>query len=510
MKIRRMGRIRRPTTDEIIQLAKIDYLHLSKDEADKFVIAAEGILNHLDRLDDIPEKPLPIKYTSRDRGYSPSEDEDPFNIFVTKCLVRGANKGKLLGKKVGIKDNISVQGIPMTNASRLSETYIPNIDATVVTRLLDEGAVIVGKLNMDDLSKAGTSETSIFGAVRNPINPEYSPGGSSSGSGAALANGDVDIAIGVDQMGSARIPACWCGVLSIKATHGLVPSFGIAYQDHTLDHVCPMATNAMDLALTLEVIAGDDPNDPQWVRGPIKVSRYSKQIKNDVKGLKFGLIKESINWPNSEADVVEAVIDASKDLRKVGVSCQEVSVPFFKDALSIWSSIILHSSSAMMESGGEGYWRKGWYNTYWNKYFGNAREARSDDLPPRIKLGIIMGRYMRTKYHSIYHSKAQNLRIMLTEAVEDAFTKYDVLVTPTTVIKPPKLDQKANEIDVHRVPGGINTCPFNLTGHPAITVPCATRKGLPVGIQFIGPYYSEGLLLRIAYTFEKNFDWKSA
>ncbi|MCH8022546.1 MAG: hypothetical protein IH932_02220, partial [Thaumarchaeota archaeon] len=126
MKIRKMGKIRRPTADEIAQLAKIDYLHLSKEEVERFVISAEDILNHLDRLDDIPEKPLPVKYPQRDRGYRPNEDEDPYNIFITKCLVRGASKGKLFGKKVGLKDNISLQGVPMTNASRLSETYIPN------------------------------------------------------------------------------------------------------------------------------------------------------------------------------------------------------------------------------------------------------------------------------------------------------------------------------------------------------------------------------------------------
>ena len=168
----------------------------------------------------------------------------------------------------------------MTNASRLGEHYIPAIDATVVTKLLDAGAIIVGKLNMDDFSFSGTSETSFFGAVRNPINPDYSPGGSSSASGAAVAAKEVDIALGVDQGGSARTPASCCGVVAIKPTHGLVSSYGLAYMDYTIDHICPIARSVEEVALALQVLAGFDPKDPEWVRSEIHAENYHDLLAN--------------------------------------------------------------------------------------------------------------------------------------------------------------------------------------------------------------------------------------
>src|SRR5581483_2497108 len=174
-----------------------------------------------------------------------------------------------------VKDNISVAGVPTTNASRMPP-YIPDVDAVVVERIIEAGGAIVGKLNMDDMAAAGTGETSAFGPARNPIDPARSAGGSSGGSGAAVASGEVDIALGVDQGGSGRIPAAFCGVVTVKATQGLVPSFGVAHIDHTIDSVTPIARSVADVATTLEVIAGEDWRDPQWVRGPLIADHYAE------------------------------------------------------------------------------------------------------------------------------------------------------------------------------------------------------------------------------------------
>ena len=231
---------------------------------------------------------------------------------------------------------------------------------------------------MDDMSFSGTSESSFYGAVRNPHKPDYSPGGSSSASGAAVASGDVDIAIAVDQAGSARMPASWSGVTSIKATHGLVPSFGLTYMDQTIDFVCPVTRTVAELAQALEIIAGDDDNDPQWVRGPLKVEEYTKHLHRSMEGLKIGLIKESLEWDGSEHDVSDAVREALNKMSAKGASVEEVSIPMFKDAPAIWAGILIPGFAATIESNGDGYGHEGYYNTHWNEFFGKARKTMSN------------------------------------------------------------------------------------------------------------------------------------
>jgi amidase len=510
---RPLGKIRCPSLDQIRQLAEFEYMNLTDEEAQGIKDLCNDLLNSIDRVDDLPQQIPKVKYPQRDIGYRPSREEDPFNIFITKCYVRGASSGKLLNKKVGIKDNISLQGVLMTNASRLSETYIPNLDATIVTRLLDEGAIIVGKLNMDDYSFSGTSETSIFGAVRNPLNPEYSPGGSSSGSGAAVANGDVDIAIGVDQGGSARVPACCNGVVSMKATHGLVPSFGIAYLDHTFDFVCPIARTVKDVALALEVMAGPDENDPQWTKHQIHTENYSEQLEateEELSKIKIGTITESVNWQGTDPDIKNAFSIAIEKLESLRITTTRVSVPLYQETGAIWLAILVHSISAMIDSCGEGYWHGGYYNSIWNEHIGRARKTKANHFPPLLKGSLILGRYLRNEYFSVYHSKAQNLRNQFRRELDKMLEKVDVLATPTMIIKPPRLEDKISFAEAAK--RGVlllnNTIPFNLSGHPAITVPCGLRGGLPVGMQLISKHFHESTLFKVAHAFEKNFDFR--
>ena len=229
--------------------------------------AIDGLLGALELLHATPG--LALRHPpagSRDPGRRPSRHEDPYNAFIRVCDVRGAGSGLLAGRTVGLKDNIDVAGIPTSNASA-TRAFTPARDAVVVERILAAGGRIVGKLNMDDFGAGASGETSAFGPPRNPHDPTRSAGGSSGGSGAALAAGAVDLALGVDQAGSARIPASFCGVVAVKATHGLIPSQGVTHLDHTLDAVCPMASTVEDAALLLEAIAGDDWRDPQWVGG---------------------------------------------------------------------------------------------------------------------------------------------------------------------------------------------------------------------------------------------------
>ena len=259
------SRVVPPGVEEIARCAELDGIELAAGEADELlpvVAALTDFADLLDRLDG--ELPLPAP-EPRDPGYVPSSDENPHNAFIRRCHVEGSGSGPLAGLTVGLKDNISLAGIPTTNGSRMTSST-PVHDAVAVERILAAGGTIVGKLNMDDFGASGLGETSAFGAPRNPVDPTRSAGGSSGGSGAAVRAGEVDLSLGVDQGGSGRIPAAFCGVVAVKPTHGLVPSWGIIHIDHTIDFVTPIARTVEGAALLLGVIAGHDWRDAQWVR----------------------------------------------------------------------------------------------------------------------------------------------------------------------------------------------------------------------------------------------------
>ena len=517
--------VKKPDKTRIRELSAGEYLHLSDEEAQGVGLFFDDLLASIRSVEEHYERDIQsaMKDTQaverREAGSRPEKSEDPYNAFVRKFIVEGASEGPLKGKRIGIKDNINIAGIPTTNASALSELYVPSRDATIVTRLLDAGAVIVGKLNLDNLSFSGTSETSIFGPVRNPVNMDYSPGGSSSGSGAATAASLVDIAIGVDQGGSARVPACCTGIVSIKPTHGLVPTYGLTYMDHTLDHICPMARNVDDVALALEVMAGYDERDPQWKRTkipmPSSAPLYLSALKGkqNIEGVKIGVIKESLDWKETDPEIKECFFDAIAKLKMPGATSEEISIPLFEISGAIWITAVVHSTHAMYDSSGEGYWHGGEYNPEWNAHIGRTRTELADRMPPLLKCAMIAGRYLREEYHSQYHSKAQNLRNLLRNKIDEALTTFDLLATPTMIVKPPKLKLEGITFAESLRRGVLllnNTTAFNLSGHPVISLPCGSRGGFPVGLQLIGRYFDEALLFRAAKSFESKFDWRAA
>lgn len=503
------GFIRRPSADEIRRLLEEEYIRCEGSELEDLRDLVGDMLVMFDRLDDLPLPELELRHRQRDKGRRPTAAEDPHNAFIRRCEVKGAASGPLAGKTVGLKDNIRLAGVPMTNGSRLLQHFVPDIDATVVERLLDAGATIVGKLNMDDFGFAGTSETSAFGCVRNPANPEFSAGGSSGGSGAAVAAGDVDIAIAVDQGGSARIPAAWCGVVTVKPSHGLVPSFGITYLDHTIDFVCPIARSVDEVAAALSVIAGDDPRDPQWTRGPIPKEDYGRDLNGDVSGLRIGLVKDSMELDSLEPDVGAAVRRAVEELTRRGAVSRDVSLSFWRDARAIWNGFAAHAISAMLESEQEGYGRRGFCDIGWQEAFANARRANSGDLPPFLKLLMATGRYLRREGRSLYFSKATNLRFAARAEVDAAFASVDVLVTPTIPMKAFRLLTERPSLKQMAARAGAmcqNTYPLNVTGHPTVSVPIGRGEhDLPIGLQLIGPYFAERRLLGVAKAVEEAF-----
>src|SRR2546425_5220544 len=317
--------LRQPTADELRRLAAVHNFALTNEELDAYQALMPAMFAMLDALDQTPTNLPEITYRERYPGRRPSRQEDPLNAIVRRCSVKGAKSGKLAGKRLGIKDNVCIAGIPMTCASLVLEGYVPDIDATIITRILDAGGEITAILNMDNFAFSGGGDTSAYGPTRNPHNPEHLAGGSSGGSGAALYYNDIDLTIGGDQGGSIRIPASWCGVVGLKPTHSLVPYTGIVGIDATFDHTGPMARSVAEVALLLEVIAGKDPLDPRQYDVPVQP--YTQALGKDLRGARLGLLQEGFGQEGAEPDVEAAVRAAIATLRTFGATITEVSVP---------------------------------------------------------------------------------------------------------------------------------------------------------------------------------------
>jgi amidase len=450
----------------------------------------------------------PLKYLERDPGFRPAPEDDPLNAILRRCLVKGARSGKLAGKRVGIKDCFAVAGIPMTCGSLVMEGYVPEIDATLVTRILDAGGEVVAKLNLDNFAFSGAGDTSAFGPTRNPHNHDHLAGGSSGGSAAALYYDDIDITVGGDQGGSIRIPASWCGVVGLKPTHGLVPYTGCAGIDPTFDHAGPMGRSVADVALMLEVIAGRDPMDPR--QSEVKVESYTQALGTGLKGIRLGVLREGFGLPGSEADVDAAVHRAIELLQRLGANVQEVSVPAHSQAAGITWGLMAEGATALMYANGVGYHFRGYYDAGLAGALGRFRKAQGDDLPPTVKLVLLIGSYLNRHYHGRLYAKAQNMRAGVRAAYDAVLQQVDALVTPTTPMKALRYQPNLRPRELIQRGWSMlgNTAVFDMTGHPSLSVPCALSSGLPVGMMLTGRHFDEMTLLRIADTYERNCDWR--
>jgi amidase len=501
-----IGGVRTPTIEELRGIAEEYNMHLESKELEVFAQAITDSLASYRRVWDLPEPKRDIKYP-RAAGYRPSGDENPLNAWYWRCSIKGASEGKLAGKKIAIKDNVCIAGIPLMNGSRILEGFIPDIDATIVTRMLDAGAEIIGKAVCENLCFSGGSHTSATGPVRNPHNLRYSAGGSSSGSAALVANGDCDIATGGDQGGSIRIPSALCGVYGLKPTYGLVPYTGIFPLENTLDHTGPIAKSVEDLALLLEVIAGKDPSDP---RQPdfIKPISYAKALTTDIKGLKFGIVQEGFGWSSAQSDTDLAVKEASHCFEKAGGKVREVSIPLHRDGMHIWAVICNDGGFQQVVRGhGFGMGWKGYYPTSAIDFFGKATTELADHLPDTVKGFILLGHYMVTQYRGVHYAKAQNLVPVLCRAYDGALKDFDILIMPTTApagnaLPLPDDNPTRKEYFDAAWSYHLNTCAFDVTGHPAMNVPCAKCNGLPVGMMLIGRKFEDETVIRAAHAFE--------
>jgi len=509
---REYGYVRPPSAEQLQRYAARHRISLTDEEAAELVpIAAETVAG-FDVIDELPEpQGEPIRFTNRDPGRPPLPGEDPYNAFIRFCRVTGADSGPLAGLTAAVKDCIAIAGMPLTNGSRMLPTITPTEDATVVERILAAGATIIGKTNMEDMAM-GIGEGSVYGPARNPINPRFNTGGSSSGSGAAVAAGMADFALGADEGGSVRIPAAWCGLVGMKATHGLVPSYGLSYMDHTIDHIGPLTATVELNAKVLEVIAGADWRDPQWVRADPQADSYASTLDQGVQGMTFLVIEEALEPIGATPDVLEAFEAGCDALRRAGATIERVSIPLWSSAWAIENALLTFAGRAMADSYGAGYGHKGRISVPVTEVIAAQQRTTNKDLAILSKINLMLAEHMREEYLGVHYGKAQNLRIELTKQVQLALGDGRVLLTPTIPTVAGELtDRRLTMTEMlPRLAGSavFNTCPLDLTGHPALTVPCGTGDhGLPVGFQLIGAPFDEGTLYRAAAEVERAGLW---
>jgi len=495
--------VTRPTVAQVRALADDLGFTLSDADAQSFLGLMAGSFAAYDAVAAMPDHVPAVRYP-RTPGYRPEGAENRYNAWYVKTTVKGAQTGKLAGKTIVLKDNVCLAGVPMMNGASTLEGYVPDVDATIVTRMLDAGGTIVGKAHCEYFCFSGGSHTCAAGPVHNPRKPGYSAGGSSSGSAALVAAGEVDMAIGGDQGGSIRIPASYCGIYGMKPTHGLVPYTGIMPIELTLDHAGPMTATVADNALLLEVLAGADGLDPRQYAP--RTAPYTEALGRGVDGLRIGLVKEGFGHHNSEKDVDASVRSAAAVFGKLGAKVGEVSVPMHAMGPAIWSPIALEGATELMMKG-NGFgtnWRGLYVTSLIDAH--SAWRHRADELSDTLKLSMLLGHYFVKHHRGHFYAKAQNLSRKLRDAYDAALADFDVLVMPTlplTATPLPPADAP-REVSIQRAFEMIsNTAPFDATGHPAMSVPCGQSDGLPIGLMLIGKHWEESTIYRAAHAFEQ-------
>ena len=457
----------------------------------------------------MPDELPPVSYP-RCPGRRPTSEENPHGAWYVKTEVPGGGSGKLAGKRIALKDNICLAGVPMMNGASTLEGYVPDVDATVATRILDAGGTIVGKTVCEYFCFSGGSHTSATGPVHNPHRKGYSAGGSSSGSAAVVAAGEVPMALGGDQGGSIRIPASFCGIYGLKPTHGLVPYTGIMPIELTLDHTGPMTATVEDNALLLEVL-GPDGLDPRQYGGAIG-KPYREALGRGAAGLKIAVVAEGFGHSESSPQVDAVVREASERFKGLGASVEMVPVPMHRLGSAIWLAVAAEGAlMQMMLGNGFGF---NWQGLYVPSLLGfhSGWRNRADELSDTLKNTMLLGHYMVTRYRGHYYAKAQNLIRRLRRSYDDVLSRFDLLLMPTLPIVAtplPEPNAPIAEILQRGFEMLANTAQFDCTHHPAMSVPCGMVDGLPVGMMLVAKAFDEETIYRAAAAFERGVDWKS-
>jgi amidase len=507
-----------PDVDEVVAVAKALGIHLGPEEA---VLYRKYLMEQLREFDTfvqarVEEPKPPMVSAARQPGYRPGPEEDPLNAWMWKCRIEGAADGLLAGKTVSYKDHIAVAGMPMSFGSFALEGFIPDFDATVVTRVLQAGGTVIGKNVMNGLSGGFGTGGGIgdYGRPLNPHNHDHVTGGSSSGSAAAVAAGEVDISFGGDQGGSIRIPAAFCGIVGHKPTFGLVSHFGIGFgSDQSIDYTGPMARTVEDAAAALQATAGYDPYDPRPTRAVPTGMDVLGRLADGVSGLRLGVLEEGFD--DAEVDVRDLVMAAVDTLARMGTNVSKVSIPAHHVIRTAQAALTAEGALAMFKTGFFGAFTRTYYPAPIIAAINKMWASQADVLAPRTKLSLIAAELSRRNYHGRVYAKAQNVRPTYVKAYDAALADVDVLVMPTCLMTAPKnhkpgsyIEAVEDNLSAMNRRGSLNTQPFNYTGHPALALPVGkSSAGLPVSMQLVGRFFDDPLLMRVAYAYQHATDW---
>ena len=416
---------------------------------------------------------------------------------------KGVDADKVLsGIPVAVKDNISTKGILTTAASKMLHNYEPIFDATAVENLYGQDMIIIGKTNMDEFAMGGSGETSYFGATKNAWDQTKVPGGSSSGSASAVASGQVRLSLGSDTGGSIRQPAAFSGIVGLKPTYGTVSRFGLIAFGSSLDQIGPFSQTVKENAQLLNAIASEDRKDS--TSAPHRVADYTSKIGQDIKGLKIALPKEYLG-EGIDPEVKETIINAAKHFEKLGATVEEVSLPHSKYGVAVYYIIASSEASSNLQR------FDGIRYGYRTENFSNLDDiyvhTRSEGFGEEVKRRIMLGTFsLSSGYYDAYFKKAGQVRTLIIQDFEKVFADYDLILGPTAPSVAFDLDSLSHD-PVAMYLADLLTIPVNLAGLPGISIPAGFAQGLPVGLQLIGPKYSEETIYQVAAAFEATTDY---
>lgn len=479
-------------------------LGMSGDQAGEYKDIVESNLSRVVSSYEsaAPEKPKAAREWSR-----PAEADNPYGAWYVRTHIDSGQGGKLAGMRIAVKDNLLLAGVPLMNGTSVLEGYVPDVDAEIVTRMLDAGASIVGKTTCEAYCFSGGSHTSATGPVRNPHDLSRSAGGSSSGSAVVVATGEVDAAIGCDQGGSIRMPASFSGIVGMKPTWGLVPYTGILGMNPSIDHAGPMTANVRENARLLEVLAGSDGVDSRQLETPHGEAAFLEALEiGDLAGVRIGILGEGFGLSTSESDVDSAVRAAARGLEKLGAQVSEISIPLHARARALTSGALQAIVTSVFNHDGCLIERPDLVPL---DYLARQHEwrRRADELPANVKSVLITSELIRQRAGYRYVAQAKEQVRALRAAYDDALETVDAFVLPTTPMKAtplPGADASASEITDRAFAPLANTSAFNNTHHPAISVPCGPADSLPIGMMVVGRFFEESVLYRIAHAHEQS------
>ena len=474
-------------------MASIQELHTQiKTKTRSSVEITQEYLNTIDRLEPQIKSFLCI---TRDLALETAKQVD-------KKIARGEEIGILEGIPIAIKDNMSTKGIPTTCASRILENFIPSYESTVTQKLKDQGAVILGKTNLDEFAMGSSTENSGYQVTANPWDTTRVPGGSSGGSAAAVAANECVVSLGSDTGGSIRQPASLCGVVGLKPTYGLVSRFGLVAYASSLDQIGPFGRTVEDTAILLQAIAGYDSKDSTSLN--VEIPDYTRSFSTDLQGLKIGIIKETFG-EGLDNIVAQSVDRSVGELVKLGATVKEISCPRFRYGLPIYYIIAPSEASANLAR-------------YDAVKYGIREEAenllemytstRAKGFGAEVKRRIMLGTYaLSAGYYDAYYLKAQKVRTLIKEDFDNAFQEVDVLICPTAPTTAFKAGEKTDD-PLSMYLSDLMTIPVNLAGLPGMSIPCGfDSQNLPIGLQLIGNVLREDTLFKVGYAYQQATDW---